>query len=170
MAVYLFTFHAYRSWMPDNRRGFVRRGKGIQPPDATRAKRYHARARCDRMTFNDAVGEQIIMALQETCERKQWKLLAVVVVWTHVHLIVSWREFHDMKRVRAVLKRAVTVRLRDVIGRHCKWLAAGGSIRRVRDRKHYDHLMQRYLPAHHRYGGRQWYAKHRVADDAAGKE
>ena len=33
MPVYLFTFHAYGSWLPDNPRGYVRRKEGIQPQD-----------------------------------------------------------------------------------------------------------------------------------------
>lgn len=34
MPVYLFTFHAYRSWREDNPNGYVQRGRaGIQPPN-----------------------------------------------------------------------------------------------------------------------------------------
>ena len=33
MPVFMFTLHAYRSWMPDHRRGFVIRSKGIQKRD-----------------------------------------------------------------------------------------------------------------------------------------
>ena len=33
MPCYLFTFHAYGTWMPDREEGFVRREQGILPPD-----------------------------------------------------------------------------------------------------------------------------------------
>jgi REP element-mobilizing transposase RayT len=157
MAVFMFTLHAYRSWMPDHPRGYVIRGQGIQKPDPQRAQRYHALARHERMTFNDALCEQIIAATQDLCRTKNWRLLAVVVVWTHIHLIVSWRPFQSAKRARAVIKRAITTHLRDHTGEQRKWLARGGSIKRVRDQAHYRHLTRRYLPNHRRFGGRQWY-------------
>jgi REP element-mobilizing transposase RayT len=157
MAVFMLTLHAYRSWMPDHPRGFVIRGKGIQGPDPRLARRYHALARHERMVFSDERCEQIIAAVREECEKQQWRLLAIVVVWTHMHVIVSWQGFRSVKRVRAVLKRAITTWLRDWSGEQRKWLAGGGSIKRVRDRDHYLHLTRRYLPRHRRYGGRQWY-------------
>jgi hypothetical protein len=33
MPVYLFTYHAYRSWMPDRPEGFVQEGRGIEAPN-----------------------------------------------------------------------------------------------------------------------------------------
>lgn len=172
MAVFMFTFHAYRSWMPDHRRGFVIRGKGIQKPSPQLARRYRALAKHERMVFTDALADQMIAAVQNLCRDKPWDLRGVVVVWTHVHVIVSWRRFQDVKRARAVLKRAITTWLRDCAGQRRKWLSGGGSIKRVRDRPHYVHLTRRYLPDHKRYGGRQWYdyqQANRVEDDAAEK-
>lgn len=157
MAVYLYTLHAYRSWMPDHQRGYVRRGNGILKPDEQRARRYHRLARHERMVFGDERCEQIIAAMHDLCASKPWRLHAVVAVWTHVHVIVSWGSFHDAKRGRAVVKRAITTWLRDRSGEDCKWLAGGGSIKRVRDRRHFEHLMTQYLPDHRKYGGRQWY-------------
>ena len=40
MPVYLFTYHAYQSWMPDRGRGFVQKGRGIQPTNALLAHAY----------------------------------------------------------------------------------------------------------------------------------
>jgi REP element-mobilizing transposase RayT len=157
----MFTLHAYRSWMPDQRRGFVVRGKGIQQSDAERARWYHSMATHERMVFNDQRCEQIVTAAREACGDKRWRLHAVVVVWTHVHLLVSWRGFQDVKRARAVLKRGIATRLRDWSGEDRKWFAGKGSVKRVCDESHYRCLMQRYLPEHRRYGGRQWYEEPR---------
>ncbi|MFA7237781.1 MAG: hypothetical protein WC058_13035 [Phycisphaeraceae bacterium] len=128
MAVFLYTIHAYRSWMPDHKRGFVLRGKGIQKPDAKRASWYHTLAKHDRMVFSDARCGQIIDAVKEVCANKQWRLHGVVVVWTHLHLIVSWAAYADARRARAVIKKAITTWLRDATGEHRKWLSGGGSI------------------------------------------
>ncbi len=51
MPAYLFTFHAYRSWNADNPRGFVQRGKGIQPPNDKLARAYNAVAVAAPMIF-----------------------------------------------------------------------------------------------------------------------
>ncbi len=143
--------------MPDHPRGYVRRGTGILKPDSDAATAYNAVARDERIVFDDPRCAQIIEAVRDLCERKRWRLHGVTVVWTHVHVLVSWQGYIDSARVRAVLKRAITTWLRDVAGERRRWLSRAGSVKRVRDRKHFNHLMQRYLPAHRRYGGRQWY-------------
>ncbi len=51
MPAYLFTYHAYRSWNADNPRGFVQRGKGIQPPNHNLARAYDAVAGAAPMIF-----------------------------------------------------------------------------------------------------------------------
>jgi REP element-mobilizing transposase RayT len=155
--VFMFTLHAYRSWMPDHRRGYVVRGKGIHKTDAERARRYHDMAKHERMVFHDERCEQIIAAAREVCGDKQWRLHAVVAVWTHVHVLVSWHDFYDAKRARAVIKRGLSTRLRDWSGERHKWFAGAGSVKHVRDRKHFQYLMREYLPRHRKYGGRQWY-------------
>jgi hypothetical protein len=51
MPCYLFTYHAFGSWMPDRRQGYVRRGKGIQPADPKMAERYRQNSRHDEVRF-----------------------------------------------------------------------------------------------------------------------
>ncbi|MEX0774362.1 MAG: hypothetical protein WD042_01475 [Phycisphaeraceae bacterium] len=156
MAVYMFTYHAYRSWMPDNRRGYVRRKKGIQPPDPRMAENYRRRARHAAVHFDDELCESIIDAARGVCRRKNWRCHADVAVWSHFHVVVSWRQFVDARRARTVLRRAITVELRDRQNQRRPWLSRGESTKRVRDRRHLDHLVKTYLPTHRRYGGKQW--------------
>ncbi|MHB1156640.1 MAG: hypothetical protein ACYC26_07360 [Phycisphaerales bacterium] len=162
MGVFLYTIHAYRSWMPDHKHGFVIRGRGIQKPDAKRARWYQSLAKHERMVFDDARCEQIIGAVKDVCANKQWRLHGVVVVWSHLHVIVSWSQYVDAKRARAVIKKAITTWLRDATGEQRKGLSGGGSIKRVRDRGHYEHLMKVYLPGHRKYGGAQYYEEPRL--------
>jgi len=157
MAVYLFTLHAYRSWMPDHRRGYVRRGQGILKSDTQQKRAYEARAVHDRMIFDNDLCRQIAQAVPELCRKRRWRLHGMAVVWTHLHVVVSWRPFVEARRARALLKHAITIRLRDHRGGQRKWLAGGGSVKRVRDRRHLDYLLQSYLPAHRRYGGVRWF-------------
>jgi hypothetical protein len=44
MPVYLFTYHAYQSWLPDNRRGFVQEHQGVQPTNGRLAAAYRKAA------------------------------------------------------------------------------------------------------------------------------
>jgi len=157
MPVFMYTIHAYRSWMPDHRRGYVERNKGIMKPDMARANWYHRLAVHERMTFTDPLCDQIIKAVDDLCSTHGWRHHATVVVWTHLHTLVSWPQYYDARRGRAVLKRAITTWLRDHTGESRKWLTRAGGIKRINDRPHFIRLMSEYLPAHRKYGGRQWY-------------
>ena len=160
MGVYLFTYHAYRSWMPDKGRGFVQRGRGIMPADEGMAEGYRRRANYEQIRFTDEDCRMMLAEAQRVCgtpARKQtgWRLPICVAVFNHVHLLVSWRGFVSAKRARALLHRALTVVLRDAWGEADgrPILARGGSMKQVRDRPHFDHLLTTYLPGHRKYGG-----------------
>ena len=163
MPVYLFTLHTYRSWMPANRRGYVRRKAGcslpgVLPPDSEMHQRYADRARgpaavrLDRLQCCVAVD-----AVRAACDRYGWRCHAAVAVWSHVHALISWPGFHDTAQVRKLLKRTITQGLnRDSVHAPQRILSAAGSRKRVKDRSHFDHLMQCYLPSHQRYAGVLW--------------
>jgi hypothetical protein len=155
MAVYLFTFHTYRSWMPDHRRGFVKRGRGIQPPDPRRAAAYAARARHDRAFLDREACAVALGAIQSACNKpsRNWRMHLGVAVFNHLHALVSWPTFHNVKRVRAVLHHAVNVALRDHVASDHPWLSRGGSLKRIEARPHFEHLVHGYLPSHRKYGG-----------------
>jgi hypothetical protein len=159
MPVYLFTFHAYRSWMPDHRRGYVKRKKGVLPSSPSMAANYARLAKHERSLFDTKFCEFIEQAVIEICHEKGWRLHCVVVVWSHTHILISWKVFREAKRVRALLHHGITTRLRAWMKRRRPWLSRGGSVKRVRDRKHFDHHMTFYLPGHGKYGGRLWFEK-----------
>lgn len=155
MAVYLFTFHAYRSWMPDHRRGFVQRGKGILKSNTEIAASYERRAKFDRVRFNDNDCRLLLDEALVVCNApsREWRLHIGVSVFNHLHLLVSWENFVDVKRAKAVFHRALTVVLRDVYGEDRAWLARGGSQKRIVTRQHFGRLLCTYLPSHCKYGG-----------------
>ena len=53
MPVYFFSYHAYRSWMPDHRRGYTRRGEGYQPTDEEMARHYRENSKSDGVLFDE---------------------------------------------------------------------------------------------------------------------
>ena len=50
MPCYLFSYHTYRSWMPDRPHGYVQRAKGILPSDPRMADLY-----CEAATYDEAL-------------------------------------------------------------------------------------------------------------------
>jgi hypothetical protein len=149
MAVYHFTLHAYRSWNADNPRGFVKHDQGIQLPDSARADFYNSQALQEAVLF--ATEHQHVMAriVADACMRRKWRLHGMAFEATHVHILVSWRIFTDWKAVRAKLKNLMSLELGrhfDLPGR--SWIAREGSRKQVRDRKHFDYLMNTYFPRH----------------------
>jgi REP element-mobilizing transposase RayT len=153
MPCYLFTYHAYRSWLPDRSQGFVKRGEGIQEPDPALAKAYRERAKQEQTWFDDESQKVMIDALVEACEKQQCRLHYVATDATHLHLLVSWRIDRDWKTMRTCLKGSVSRRLNERLRRQL-WFGRSASRKRVEDRKHFDYLMDVYLPKHQ---GLKWH-------------
>ena len=148
MAVYLFAFHAYRSWMPDRRQGYVRRGEGVRPTDPEMAARYEGDARHEAVVFTPEVQALLVAAAQSLCALKDWRLHQVMTDRTHVHTLLSWRGVVPWSSVRRALKYRYTSDLNGALDGSRVWFSESGSRKRVRDRRHYDFLMDAYLPKH----------------------
>ncbi len=153
MPVYLFTFHAYGTWMPDKPKGYVQRGKGILPADPTMANSYKDRQRQEATTFNRSTQQTLINIVREACYHQSLRLHAITTDASHVHILISWPAGKPVVRIRQNLKQSLTRRLNEQI-RKTQWFSRGGSQKRVKDRKHFDHLMKTYLPNHRGLG---WY-------------
>lgn len=147
MPVYLFTLHAYRSWMPDRERGYVRRGEGLLESDPQMAKAYECRATQELVEFDDELQRLMIEAVLESCEHQNYRLHFVATETSHVHILVSWKSDKKWKVVRRGLRSSLTRKLNEEIEKR-DWFSRGGSRKRVKDRKHFDYLVERYLPRH----------------------
>jgi REP element-mobilizing transposase RayT len=166
--VYLFSFHAYLSWLPDRREGYVRRDEGILDRDLDMADMYARNAKHDGVALDTADGVALDTALQRVlieealtaCEKQSLHLHGAATDPSHVHLLVSWRLEKDSLKVRAGLKSSLSRRL----NRHRRAASSGGDVgpslsragsrKPVSARDHFDHLMGVYLPDH---PGLQWY-------------
>jgi REP element-mobilizing transposase RayT len=147
--VYVFTLHSYRSWSADNPRGFVKHDQGIQLPDADRAEFYESQALQEPVLFDESHKEVIFWIVADACARRSWRLHGIAAEPTHVHILVSWHGFQDWQKIRAKFKNLMSLELGRYFndsGRH--WFSREGSRKRVQDRKHFDHLINAYLPKH----------------------
>ena len=152
MPCYLFTYHAYRSWMPDRREGFVRRKKGILPPDEALAGTYQDRAGEGEVLFDSRLQSLLIEESRTAFQKQQCRGHFVATEPTHVHILVSWADVRPWQTIRNGLKSSLTRRLNNDACRR-RWFVDGASRKRVRDRGHFDHLVGTYLPDH---GGWKW--------------
>ncbi len=148
MAVYLFTFHAYRSWNADKPQGYVTKGEGILPPDKMRAEQYNRNAKRPPITFDAATQDILVDATRKVCRDNGWRPHQVCATATHLHILISWDGFLEWAEVSRTLKRKLGAALSKAMDRPGPWFSRGGSRKRVTDRKHFDHLMNRYLPGH----------------------
>ena len=154
MPCYLFTFHAYRSWNADNPRGFVQEAGSIEAPSAQLARYYDEHAQQPPVLFEALHQRVLIWIAFDACARRQWRLHFVATEPTHVHILVSWHSSEPWGEVRRRLKNLASLflgRKFEQPGR--KWFSRRGSRKRVRDRRHFDYLVNKYLPKH---GGLQW--------------
>ena len=87
MAVYLFTYHAYRSWNADHRRGYTRKDEGVLPPDEERAEFYDRNAKQPAVEFDRTMQAFLIAGAADVCRHRDWRFQAAVVLMLAMILV-----------------------------------------------------------------------------------
>ncbi|NOY29020.1 MAG: hypothetical protein GXP28_02240 [Planctomycetes bacterium] len=152
MPCYLFTYHAYASWLPDRRQGYVKRHKGILEPDPNEAALYRKLQTEEPVEFDDKLQKAIITALLDSREKQAFEVYFLATEPSHAHVLLGWRNERPWLRMRSTVKGSISRSLNQNLYRRT-WLAEGGSRKRVADQKHFDYLKGKYLPDH---GGWKW--------------
>jgi len=153
MPCYLFTWHGYGTWWPDDPRGYVHRTRGLQPGDTRMGQRYRDNQREPSVWFTPAMQTCMLQTLRAAEQPVNITIHGIVCTPTHVHALISWRHDRGWKSLRTALQSAMTRRLNERFARRTRF-AANASRKRVRDRRHFDHLILKYLPDHR---GEQWF-------------
>lgn len=153
MPVYLFSYHGYRTWMPDHKRGYTKRGEGYQPTDPEMARKYEDRAKHDETIFNHEIQRALIEEAMIAAEHQRFRLHAGAGEPTHVHHLVSRTDSREWIKVRTSLKSSLTRRLSALShtlfeGQIVLKLSRGASRKRVEDEAHFNYLIKTYLPRH----------------------
>ena len=147
MAVYLFTYHAYRSWNADHPRGYTRKDQGVLPPDEARADFYDRNAKQPPVEFDRVMQAVLIAGAADVCRHRGWRLHSSGTDPPHGHFLVSWKEFTPWNEVSDKLKNLLSLflgRLANENGR--RWFSAQQSRKRGTTQQHFDFLVTRYLP------------------------
>jgi REP element-mobilizing transposase RayT len=148
MPCYLFTFHAYGTWMPDREEGFVRRKQGVLPPDEELAQDYRGKASEDVVQFDSRIQKLLIEEAKTACEKQKYRGHCIATDPTHVHALVSWPDERSWLKIRSGLKTSLTLRLNREVKRRKHWFVDSASRKQVKDQTHFDHLTNEYLPSH----------------------
>jgi hypothetical protein len=117
MPCYLFTYHAYGSWMPDRSKGYVKRKRGILSPDVDMAAKYHASMKESAVRFDDTIQERILDAILTSRQPQAFEPYYISTDMTHVHLLVGWRDTRTWLRLRSTIKSSITRYLNDELAR-----------------------------------------------------
>ena len=149
---YLFTYHGYGTWLPDQPDGYTTRARGKLPQDVQQASRYRALMEDEPSHFAEPQQLALIEELQVAADKQRFRLHFVATEPTHVHVLVSWKDDRPWLRMRTQIKRSLSMKLnREFSGR--TWLSEGGSRKRVTNQEHFDYLVCTYLADH---GGWKW--------------
>lgn len=157
MPDYLFTLHAYGTWMPDRLEGSVHWKRGYSPRNEGMAGAYRARQREPSARFDKRAQRVRIEALLETAQMKCVTVHAVATDDSHIHFVCEWDDDdgRSAEHLQNRLKHAMTLRLNERIGRR-SWFTKGGHRKPVADVTHFDYLCDEYLPVHR---GLRWDAR-----------
>jgi REP element-mobilizing transposase RayT len=148
MPCYLFTFHAYGTWMPDREEGFVRRKEGILPPNEELAEVYRERAGENAVSFSARIQRLLVEETKIACEKQRYRGHCIATDPTHLHALISWPDERPWLKIRSGLKTSLTLRLNREVGRRRHWFVDSASRKQVKDQEHFDHLVTNYLPSH----------------------
>jgi hypothetical protein len=114
------------------------------------ADQYDRNAKQDPVQFTDEIQKEILLLAHSICDEEGWKLEAAGFELGHTHLVVSWREFNRWEEVDRRLKNLLVLKLNrkhNTPGK--RWFVRGRSApRRVEKQKHFDYLLETYLPDH----------------------
>lgn len=117
MPVYLFTYHAYGTWLPDRDQGYVKRGEGILAPDPQAYESYRNAMTQAIVSFDEQAQALAIQAVLDSREKQRFECYYVSTDLTHIHVLLSWRDERQAVPMRGLVKGSITRALNCEIGK-----------------------------------------------------
>ena len=100
-----------------------------------------------RVSFDPGTQKAMIEEVLVAARFQRFKAEAIGTDASHLHVLESWRDERVWEKMRNSLRTSLTRKLNELFGRR-NWFSESASRKRVRDRDHYDHLVNTYLPDH----------------------
>jgi hypothetical protein len=111
---------------------------------------YDEAAKGEAVLFDDALQAELLVLSHQICEVEGWRFEASGNDPTHNHQVISWRDFVSWEEVDRRVKNLLTLKLNrrhNTPGK--RWFVRRHSApRRVENEKHFQHLLETYLPDH----------------------
>jgi len=147
---YLITFTCYAQWLHGDRRGSVdRRQNGVDeeflPRNDLQEEREHLNKDYTPYRLDEPRRIRVLAAIRETCGYRGWRLWALHVRATHVHVVVTGLATPEkiMTDLKAYASRALNRSGLDHIA--CKHWSRHGSTRYINAPKHLDAAIEYVL-------------------------
>jgi len=144
---WLLTSHAYGTWLPGDKRGFVgwvedpgnklvkrnRPKTATEPGNAPLRQFAQSQMKSDAIWFTSREAELLWEQFLETAAYRQWQLLAVAVLATHVHWVLGVPGDPDPEDLLRDLKAYGSRKLNQHSprGHQTKWWCESGSKRKL---------------------------------------
>ncbi len=109
---YYLTWVTYGTWLPGDERGWVKCGRGLQPPDPIRKLEAGARMTEDACRLDPEQRKLVEKTVADHCRIRGWELFEVNCRSNHIHVVVA----ADIKpeAVRSQLKAWTTRKLKEL--------------------------------------------------------
>lgn len=151
----LFTSTTYGTWLPGDPRGSVTSVRDYRPTDPTTKSRIehdrvgepwepaisglHRSASCmlqqSPVRLSAVEAALVVAQFHETCEYRNWTLVACSVMHNHFHTVLRFEEWTLFDRVLGDLKSYASRALSRHHGRKKHWWTQGGSKRELPDER-----------------------------------
>ena len=140
---YFLTWTTYGTWLPGDKRGWVRYRRGWQIPDPVKKLEATARMTDDACRLNDQGRRVVEATIASHCRIRNWTLHAVNCRSNHLHIVVMASEHPDAlrdqfkawctRRLKELQQRRKASGSRQSVPVRKRWWAERGSKRYIND-------------------------------------
>jgi len=109
---YYLTWPTYGTWLPGDKRGWVKRGGGWQSPDPVRKLEAESRMTEDACRLDHEQRAVVEGTIAEHCQIRGWELYVVNCRSNHIHVVVA--ATIKPEAVRSQFKAWCTRKLKDL--------------------------------------------------------
>jgi REP element-mobilizing transposase RayT len=140
MPAYHVIWHTYGSWLPGHEVGWKdRRSSEIQPGNAGLLQYARDAMIEEPVVMSTEQRRLIAKTIRDHCKFRQWELLAINVLPTHVHAVIVAAETGPI--VISQLKAWCSRRLNEKYGRREHWWSGKGYDRRIDDEAYLNNVI-----------------------------
>ena len=152
MSVYLFTFAsdgcpALPATAANRPRNKVRGIRGFQHSGERMTARYGDDMQDASAGFDSNHQRKLIDIIIDTQARRTFRCFGVATDATQLHALIAWVNGRDPAVLRAAVESSLVRGMNREFGRRT-WFSEVAGQKRVRNRTHFDYLVESFLPKH----------------------